>query len=150
MRRSTHARKRPVVVPAQPRIKLDECVLVVDDRADVLRALDRLLKSRVQTVYSALTPREAEQILLEAHPTCLLCDYWLGEGQPLATTLIPEWRRKCPSLKCVALMTGTNSSSIARCQEVDHIFHKPLDIREVVAFFAKQCGHEPVAERPRA
>lgn len=116
--------------------KLDDTLLIVDDRADVLRALERLMRVRVERVYVASTPEEVERQLREHSPRCMLCDYYLGEGQPLATTLIAGWRRSHPCLECVALMTGTNTSSIPKCPEVDTIFHKPLDVKEVVAFFS--------------
>jgi DNA-binding NtrC family response regulator len=127
--------------------KRQDTVLIVDDRPEVLRALGRLLGSMIEHVYLAATPEQAEAVLQDFSPRCLLCDYWLGEGQPLATTLIPRWRRRYPCLQCAVMMTGTNSSSIPHCPDIDIVLQKPLDVDEVVGFFASH-GDQAADEDP--
>jgi DNA-binding NtrC family response regulator len=121
---------------ALPEAKLALTLLIVDDREDVLRALDRFMGLYFERVCVALDPQAAEQALSVYQPQCLLCDYWLGEAHPLATALIPLWRKRYPCLERVALMTGTKSSAITSCAEVDIVFHKPLDMAKVLAFFS--------------
>lgn len=115
--------------------KLPQTLLIVDDRPEVLRALERFLEVTFQTVLVAQTPPEAEAQLAEHSPDFLLCDYWLGHQYPPSTAYIPKWRKRFPSLKRVALMSGTKSTSIAPCAEVDEVFQKPLDMPRLLAFF---------------
>jgi hypothetical protein len=110
--------------------------LIVDDRPEVLKAVERLFALYFNPLYTALTPPAAELTLREHSPRFLLCDYWLGEDYPPSTSLIPGWRRKYPCLQRVAVMSGTNSASIPACDAVDHVFSKPLDTARVIQFFA--------------
>jgi CheY-like chemotaxis protein len=110
-------------------------LLIVDDRPEVLKAVERLLAIYFEPVYAAHTPPEAEALLKAHSPRFLLCDYWLGEDWPPATAIIPRWRREYPCLQRVALMTGTNSASIPPCAAVEFVFTKPLDTARVVAFY---------------
>jgi DNA-binding NtrC family response regulator len=121
---------------ALPEKKLPTTLLIVDDREDVLRALERFMGLYFEKVLVALEPATAEALMAAHQPECLLCDYWLGEAHPLATALIAGWRHRFPCLRKVALMTGTKSSSIAPCPEVDVIFHKPLSMGRVLEFFS--------------
>jgi DNA-binding NtrC family response regulator len=111
--------------------------LIVDDRVEVLRALDRLLALYFDEVHTAVTPPEAESLLKARSPRFLLCDYWLGEKYPPATAFIPRWRREFPSLHLVVLMSGTNSASIPKCDGVDQVFAKPLDTPRLIDFFTR-------------
>lgn len=118
--------------------KCSGTLLIVDDLEDVRAALGRYFKLYFGQVYVAATPAEAEECLREHHPDYLLCDYWLGDDHPPATALIPRWRDEYPSLKRVALMTGTKASALGQTQRVDRIFDKPLDLDRVLAFFSEE------------
>lgn len=124
----------PAVLPP-PEHKTPGGLLILDDRIEVLRAVERLLALYFEPVYSAVDPHAAEALLRAHSPRFLLCDYWLGEEFPPATGIIPRWRREYPCLERVALMTGTNSESIPQCDAVDKVFSKPLDTPRLVAFF---------------
>jgi len=118
-------------------LKLDQTLLVVDDRPEVLRAIERFLKLHFREVWSAQTPDQAREILQIHRPDFLLCDFWLGENYPPATALIPDWRADFPHLLRVVLMSGTKSSSIPPCSAIDATFAKPLQMSEIVAYFAE-------------
>jgi DNA-binding NtrC family response regulator len=120
-----------------PEDKLTGGLLIVDDRPEVLRALERLLGLYFEDVYCAMTPPEGEAVLKDKAPRYLLCDYWLGEKYPPATGFIPRWRKEHPCLQRVVLMSGTNSASIPPCNGVDQVFAKPLDTPRLIAFFTR-------------
>jgi DNA-binding NtrC family response regulator len=121
-----------VTLPLQ---KLPQALLIVDDRDEVLRALQRYMALYFSSVFVAKTPPEAEALLAEHSPALLLCDYWLGEAYPPSTGFIPAWRKRFTSLRRVVLMSGTKSSSIPPCAEIDEVFQKPLDMKRLVEFF---------------
>lgn len=123
--------------PPRADIKLDRTLLVVDDRPEVLRAIERFLKLHFRAVWAAQTPDEAREFLAQHRPDFLLCDFWLGETHPPATALIPRWRSEFPFLRHVVLMSGTKSSSIPECPEIDATFSKPLQMMEIVGHFAR-------------
>jgi len=114
--------------------KMAQSLLIVDDREEVLRALERYMGLYLTRVYGAQTPDEAILAMQEHEPTFLLCDFWLGEKHPPSTSLIPGWRSRFPSIKRVILMSGTKSSSIPTCAAVDAIFPKPLDLKGLVQY----------------
>lgn len=120
-----------------PEKKIPGGLLIVDDRVEVLRALERLLGLYFEDVYCATTPPEADAQLKDKTPRFLLCDYWLGEKYPPATGFIPRWRRENPCLLRVVLMSGTNSASIPPCEGIDEVFAKPLDTVRLINFFAR-------------
>jgi len=111
-----------------------QSLLIVDDREEVLRALERYMGLYLTAVFGAQTPDEAIAMMDAHKPTFLLCDFWLGEKHPPSTSLIPEWRARFPFIKKVILMSGTKSSSIPSCNAVDAIFPKPLDLKGLVQY----------------
>ncbi len=111
-------------------------LLIVDDREDVRRAMKRYFSLYFDAVYVAATPTDAERQLRQYQPSYLLCDYWLGEGYLPSTEYIPGWRRLVPTLKRVALMTGTKVAALAKTESVDIVFQKPLEPHEVLKAFA--------------
>jgi DNA-binding NtrC family response regulator len=117
--------------------KRPEPLLIVDDREAVRSSLVRFLEMYFEVVLSAGDPSQAEEQLRTGRPKYLLTDYWLGNAYPPSTELIPRWRKLCPTLTRVALMTGTKTSSIGACPEVDAVFAKPLDLRRVIEFFSE-------------
>jgi CheY-like chemotaxis protein len=117
------------------RTKCPVAILVVDDTDLVRRAMVRLLGRYFATVLSAGTATGAEALLERERPPFLLCDYWLGQGVPPATSFIPRWRTSFPFLRRVALMTGTKASALHGAEGVDAVFQKPLELSEVIAFF---------------
>ncbi|HEX2735238.1 MAG TPA: hypothetical protein VHM70_26725 [Polyangiaceae bacterium] len=113
---------------------MSRTLLIVDDRSDVLTALERFMSIHLK-VFTARTLDEAERLLEVERPDYLLCDYSLGEGVPPATSVIPGWRQRHPELQLVALMTGARAVELTSSPSVDEVFQKPLDVRRLAAFF---------------
>ena len=67
-------------------------LLIVDDREDIRRAMERYFSLYFEKVFVAATPVQAEQILRAHTPTFILCDYWLGDEFLPSTEYIPGWR----------------------------------------------------------
>ncbi|MCA9623226.1 MAG: response regulator [Myxococcales bacterium] len=116
-------------------MSIEHTLLILDDRADVRRGVQRFMSLFVSQVFVAGTPEEAEAVLREHAPEFLLCDYWLGPEHPPGTALVERWRHDFPCLARVALMTGTKATAILPAQGVDRIFQKPLRLAEVKDWF---------------
>ncbi len=99
-----------------------------------------------EPVLLASNPDEAEVLLRTEQPRYLLCDFWLGPDYLPATEYIPRWRRLAPSLRRVALMTGTNLAALGDVTSVDTLFQKPLAPDRVVKFFLGEVTPEEPAE----
>lgn len=110
-------------------------LLVVDDRPDVLDALERYFSLDFERVFSATTPEAAEEIFERERPPLLLCDYWLGHNYPPATELLLGWRERYPFIARVVLMSGTKASAIPTCAAVDLVVPKPLHLSSLVQYF---------------
>lgn len=110
-------------------------ILVLDDRADVLRSLGRYFRLHFEAVVTATTPAAATQAIAEHRPPFLLCDYWLGEEHPPSPTLIRGWRRDYPFIVRVAVMTGSDRVAAVSSDGVDAVFAKPFDLGQVASFF---------------
>lgn len=121
-------------------------LLIVDDREDIRRAMERYFSLYFEKVFVAATPVQAEQILRAHTPTFILCDYWLGDEFLPSTEYIPGWRKLVPTIKRVALMTGTKLAAIGSSDCVDVVFQKPLEPAHVVEFFAGTRSEEPGCE----
>lgn len=110
------------------------CLLIVDDRPEILRSLKRYMAPLFREVLLAETPEEAESHLRAATPDTLLCDYWLGDGLPTGTELIARWRGEFPCLQRLVLMTGTKPSALVGTEHADRVFEKPLDMTALKLF----------------
>jgi DNA-binding NtrC family response regulator len=118
--------------------KYPEPLLIVDDREAVRTSLERFLEMYFDVVLTASDPAGAEEQLRSRKPRYLLTDYWLGNEHPPTTKLIPQWRKLCPTLTHVALMTGTKTSAIEPRPEVDAVFAKPIDLHRLIQFFTEK------------
>jgi DNA-binding NtrC family response regulator len=119
-------------------------LLIVDDREDIRRSMHRYFAAYFEAVYLAGDPHEAELLLRKHRPTYLLCDFWLGDEYLPATEYIPHWRKQVPTLRRVALMTGTNLAALGSVASVDAVFQKPFEPVAVLKFFLDQS----LLERP--
>lgn len=126
----------PTELPMENVQKRPGPLLIVDDREAIRTSLERFMELYFEVVLSAAFPPEVEALLRSHQPRYLLTDYWLGNDYPPTTALIPGWRQLCPSLTHVALMTGTKTSALTLCPEVDIVFPKPLDLKRVIQFFS--------------
>ena len=111
-----------------------KCLLIVDDRPEILRSVKRFMAPLFRDVLVASTPEEAEAHLRSAAPEVLLCDYWLGPDLPTGTELISRWRVEFPCLRRLVLMTGTKPSALLGTEHADRVFEKPLDMPALKAF----------------
>jgi DNA-binding NtrC family response regulator len=118
-----------------------ERILIVDDRADVRRGMIRFLSLHFE-VDAAATAEEAEQLLRDNEPSFVLCDYWLGRGQPLGTELLARWRQQYPFLRRTALMTGTKATADMSTPNIDRVFSKPMNLPQVQDWFLDDPGPE--------
>ncbi|MEM6790714.1 MAG: response regulator [Myxococcota bacterium] len=113
-------------------------LLVLDDHAEILRSMDRYFGLFVAEVHTAITPEEAERILIAREPGLLLCDYWLGEEVPPGTQLVSDWRQRFDFIRAAAMMTGTKATGLLDAHGVDAVFQKPLRLPEVKNWFAER------------
>ncbi len=127
----------PVVRQIRPSSKPRRRVLlVVDDDENVCKALRRLLRRDFDEVMTAKSSSEAGSLLESKSVTHLICDYWLGRGQPLGVELIPTWRRRFPSIDRAVIFTGNEIDSIPVPLGVDRILSKSLDPMSLIKFLS--------------
>lgn len=104
-------------------------LVIVDDREDVRNSFARYFRRHFDQVRTASTPAEAEVELSNfPPPTHLVCDYWLGDAQPVGSVLIAKWKALYPTLQRAALVSGSELQEIACPQGVDAVFSKPADL----------------------
>lgn len=99
-------------------------LLVVDDESAVCRALRRMLRGRVGRIVTAETPEDAEAVLDSTGVTHLICDHYLGPGQPLGMDLAAKWRGRYPTLRRVVILTGRDVKDIEPAGGIDHVLPK--------------------------
>ncbi|MDD5306862.1 MAG: hypothetical protein PHU25_06025 [Deltaproteobacteria bacterium] len=99
-------------------------LLIVDDEARVAKALTRAMGRYFDEVLSAGTASIASSILAENKVTHVICDHWLGEGDPLGLDLVPEWRRSYPAIERAVIMTGLDEKTLIADSGIDAIVSK--------------------------
>lgn len=110
-------------------------LLVVQHNALARRSMARYFSARMGPVLVAESPAAAELYLRNRGqaPTDLLCGQRFGAGMPLGTQLIPRWRRLCPSLERVALVTADDDLPEV-VAGIDAVFRKPIDPSVILSF----------------
>ncbi|MCP4675871.1 MAG: response regulator [Deltaproteobacteria bacterium] len=103
---------------------LRRVLLVVDDDESVCKGLVRLLGNRFEETVTALNPGEAVSMLDTRLVTHIVCDYWLGQGQPLGIDLVATWRKKYSSIQHAVIFTGNDINAIPTTVGVDDIISK--------------------------
>ncbi len=134
------AREMPAApLPAMPRRR----VLVVDNDADVLRAMQALLEGWHCEVLAAATPDRAERLAAASPPDVLLLDYHLDGG----ATGLDLRERLIASIgdRPTVIVTADHGESIARAAAAAgaHLLHKPLKplaLKSLMARFAAVRG----------
>jgi len=114
----------------QPKTGQQECILVIDDEQDILDSLKTLLEVYGYHVISALSERQALQIL-QAHPKrpdLIIADYRLSDGENGSDAIIEVGKacgRKIPGI----LLTGdTDPERITSANQSGFsLLHKPID-----------------------
>ncbi len=108
-------------------------LLVVDDESAVCRALRRMLRGKVDRIVTAETPEDAETVLSSTSVTHLICDHYLGPGQPLGADLAAAWRGRYPSLRRVVILTGKDVEDVEPSQDIDHVLPKTTEPLQLAA-----------------
>jgi hypothetical protein len=111
--------------------------LVVIERHDLLRrSWVRYFDLTFDEVIATENPADAEKLLLSDYrgPTDLLCGQHFGHQWPLASKLVPRWRRICPSLGRVVI-TSTVDDPVVDCDAADALCRVPIEpgvLREIL------------------
>ena len=114
----------------------NDTLLVVDDEPRICKHIARMLEKSFDSVHTATSQSEAEQVLGEERVTHLICDYNLGDDSPLGTELISEWRGRFPSIGLAVLFTASAVFQVKILPGVDKVFFKTRDIPEMIALFS--------------
>ena len=94
--------------------------------------MKRILSHEFDTVLTAGTPDEAEEIFEENDVTQIISDYDLGPEYPNGIELIVDWRKRYPSIRRVLLLTGTHLADADIPPEVEHYFAKGVDPKVLI------------------
>jgi len=89
--------------------------------------LRRLLNGKVDEIITAQTPVDAEVVLKTKPVTHVLCDHFLGPGQPTGLSIAHNWKQNYPSLKKVIILTGTDVNYLSQASGIDKIIPKTVD-----------------------
>ena len=109
----------------------ERIVLLLDDSKHVLKILSRHLERRVDRIYSATNPDQAEKILKKNRITTLVCDH--GTTSPSGSELITKWRKRYNSISRALVLTGADVGGISASPEVDKILSKASALSEILA-----------------
>lgn len=123
-------------------------LLIVDDRADVLRTIARYMSLHFE-VHAVRSVDEAEACLTVAAPSRVLCDYWLGRKAPNGGELLVRWRKRFACINKTALMTGTKTAALEALPGVDRVFAKPLNFDRVASWLLEREMEAPPADPVR-
>jgi CheY-like chemotaxis protein len=107
-------------------------LLIVDDEDAVCRALARVLGRNFDRIATATASREAVALLKQVNVTHLLCDYWLGPGEPPGAELAAQWRRTYRSILRVVILSGDDMSSRNLPKGIDANLSKSADKTELL------------------
>jgi CheY-like chemotaxis protein len=106
--------------------------LVVDDEAEVCRALHRILKNSFDKVFTTTCIEEADRILRQNRITHVVCDCNMGDGIPLGFCFVPQWRKICPTIERTVIFSGTDLSNRKLPEEVDAVLCKSAKPKELL------------------
>lgn len=107
-------------------------LLVVDDEPELAPMFRRFLRRHFAAVLEATTATQAAALLAARPVTHLVVDASLPDcdcGQALAE----KWRGQYPSLRYVALFSGSTTLRDAKLPGVDRVFLKPEGFDELLA-----------------
>ncbi len=109
-------------------------LLIVEDRSDVGAAFARYFRRYFEAVLVATSPSEAERLLGSTPtPTHVICDYWLGDDQPVGSVLLPKWRQQFGDIQRGVIVSGSEVEEIQCPPGVDGVFAKPADMPAIRA-----------------
>ncbi len=141
--RSRRIRASELCGERQSRVKTERVLLVIDDEEELCDFMQRALRKHFDAIHVAGGSVEALSLLDSQPITHVVCDLFLGEGEPLGHELVRGWRNRKPSIRYLALFTG----SILDCRdivagpgfEVDGLFKKPSGLRDLLAILKNRA-----------
>lgn len=134
-------------------------ILVVDDDADMARAIEIRLKEMGATVYVAYDGIEAYRIAVREQPHVVIADYWM----PKAGGHYLIWRlRDTEATNDIPILVVTGANSSGEGQKVNpeqllgsggvkQIYYKPVDMKALLGQVHELCAKQfAQVERARA
>ena len=126
--------------PQRPKTGQQESILVIDDEQDILDSLKTLLEVYGYHVISALSVRQALQILLThpKRPDLIIADYRLSGGEN-GSDAINEVGKACGKKIPGILLTGDTDPERISCanQSGFSLLHKPIDTGALITTIHK-------------
>jgi len=107
-------------------------LLIIDDREEIGRVIKRSLRKNFDDILFAKCAAEAVLLLDANLITHVVCDLFLGKDEPLGHELMREWRNRKPSIKYVALFTGSNTETMPVHDGIDAVFQKPDGLMDLI------------------
>ncbi|MCK9522140.1 MAG: hypothetical protein M0R76_03735 [Proteobacteria bacterium] len=108
-------------------------LLIIDDESAVCRALKRTFRDQVSSIVVASNAADAQAIVAQEMVTHVLCDQWLGPGQPLGTELVRGWKAQHASIRRILILTGTLAPLVSLPGDIDMVLTKTTDPVEMAA-----------------
>jgi CheY-like chemotaxis protein len=121
-------------------------ILVIDDDADVRRALRRILETEGYEVLEAANGKEGVRLFGESPCDAVITDLYMPEKEGLET--IRELRQTHPELK-ILVITGAAPGSVFDLRQhatmlgANRALSKPFSRGEVLQALAEVLGHTP-------
>ena len=113
-------------------------LLIVDDEIEICRLLERSLARDFDQVHTAGSAADANAILEQHAVTHVVCDLYLGRGEPLGDELIRTWKQSWRTIQYAALFTGSTYEKDHTYERVDHIFMKPRGFDDLIALLRRR------------
>ena len=111
-------------------------LLIIEDDPNTLSGLQDLLRQEGYRVHGVTRGRQAIQIILAETIDIVICDYSLPDMDGLQ--VCRELKRLQPGLKVFLVTAYSNAEIVKAAKEcrITKIFHKPLDLEELLAKLA--------------
>ncbi len=113
-------------------------LLIVDDEIDICKLLERSLRGDFEQIHVAGCAADADAILASHPVTHVVCDLYLGSGDPLGDELIRRWKQRWPTIQYAALFTGSTYEKDHTYEKVDHIFMKPRGFDDLIGLLHRR------------
>lgn len=111
---------------------MQRVLLIIDDSEEICALMERVLRNDFEAIHIAGGSTEAISFLESEPVTHVVCDLYLGEDEPLGHELISGWREKKPTIRYVALFTGSSLDLSSTDDEIDELFRKPRGVMDLI------------------
>lgn len=108
---------------------MSRVLLVIDDEPEFGSMMQRALRRHFDDIHVALDSAQAIALLENEPVTHVVCDLYLGDGQPLGHELLRGWRERKPSIRYMALFSGSSIATPVVGEGLDGVFKKPSGLR---------------------